>query len=206
MAQETLIRWEHPALDSVRYKGNEPLTKCGILPFHIDAFGQFSFLLHIPKPKIALDETRWGIARGTIECYDKKGAKYELRTEKDIMAAEMFGALPEPAERTVFREAEEELGLKETDFMLPLYDCGILAHPKYGIHFLMGQVKNRISEDALTALAVDSKRVGWFTVESFNAAREQQALNGKYITLFYAMTQAARETLGKKPFQPFSKI
>lgn len=198
MVKETLVRWAHPALDSVRYTGNLPVTKRGILPFHIGSDGQFSFLMHIPKPKIALDETRWGICRGTIEAYDKKGAKYELRSEKDVMAAEMFGAVNEPPEDTIYRESEEELGVKPQDFILPFYDCGILAHPKYGIHFLMCQLKERIPDEELTARAVDSKKVGWFTVDSFNEAREQLALNGKYITLFYAMTQTAREIMKNK--------
>lgn len=198
MIEKTLVRWEHPALDSVRYTGIEPLNKRGILPFHINAEGEFSFLLHVPKPKIALDETRWGIARGTIEAYDKKGAKFELRTEKDMMAAEMFGAVNEPPEETIYRESEEELGLRREDFQLPFYDCGILAHPKYGIHFLMCQVKYLLPESELSQRATDSKRVGWFTVESFNKAREENALNGKYLTLFYALTQTAREILGKK--------
>lgn len=198
MTDEALVRWDHPALDSVRYHGSEPLTKRGILPFHIDEKGRFSFLMHVPKPKIALDETRWGICRGTIEAYDEKGAKYELRSEKDVMAAEMFGAVHEPPQETIYREVEEELGLRREDILLPFYDCGILAHPKYGIHFLMCRVKDRIPDERLTAKAADSKQVGWFTIESFNEARERHELNGKYIALFYALTQAAREILRNK--------
>ena len=173
--------------DTLRYSGDEPVLKVGMVPLCIDERSwTLKVLVHQPHPKRDESETvPFGLCRGTVRALFSDGSLQDVRdmeTFDRVQRDPRFDRLETPMQ-TAMNEAYEELGLSSENID-SIIDMGVLRYESarkgdYGIRFLACTVK--APEHLIPP--VDAADVQWKSLPELRRMAEAGNFKAPYLAI-----------------------